>query len=271
MKGLELLVLVACCYLAAAGTLVYSPLPVYEVKYSPIKTIHVPTFDPSSCGNEVDAYIRTQYWYYLPIVNSQLWYVTHIRDTYGLLYIHQYRNYLGTFYAISRYSTPSRKISVVTFCRLGDGFDIQHPYVEPFEVRPFTISMDLGYGVYRVPKWTDDRPNWSWTWARSRFYTKSADADFADSRCKLFDAYTRKSYWYYLDGAVTVSSSNSLFSNYCYCTCTYVNRIGMWQVIGYYGPSGNVINTFVRLGEGYDPKESKKCKPYPSFNYWHFA
>ena len=68
-----------------------------------------------------------------------------------------------------------------------------------------------------------------------------------------------------------VSSSNSLFRPYCYCTTTFVNRIGLWQVIGYHGPKGNVVNTFVRLGDGYETKKVVKVKTYPSFNSWHFG
>lgn len=49
---------------------------------------------------------------------------------------------------------------------------------------------------------------------------------------------------------------------------TYVNRIGVWQVIGTHGPSGIEINTFVRLGDGYDPASDGLCRPYPSFDSW---
>ena len=270
MKALLLVVLLACAYMAAAGTLVdYSPLPVYAVRYTPRPVKRV-VFDPTVCGNEVDIQLRYKHWSYLP--SASLSYVTHITDHYGYLFIHQYRNYIGTFYAITRYGTPSRKISYVSFCRLGDGFDLQHTYFEPFYVRPFTISLDLGYGVYSIPRWAkNQKPNWSWKWARGVYYKEVSVANFADAQCALFDKYTRKNYWYYLDGAVTVSAENSLFGKYCYCTHSYVNRVGLWQVIGYYGPRGSVVSTFVRLGDGYEPKVSRKVKPFPSFNTWHFG
>lgn len=269
MKVAILLVLLACSYLAAAGTLVHTPLPVYEARYS-IRGPKRLVFSPTICGNEVDVHLRYRYWYYLP--NAQLIYVTHITDSYGFLYIHQYRNLLGTFYAIVRYGTPSRKISVVSFCRLGEGYAVKGSYsYTPFYVKPFVISMNLGFGDYHVPRWTEvEQPTWSWTWARSRFYKKVSVANFADTQCAMFDKYARKNYWYYLDGATTTSSSNSLFGKYCYCCLTYANRVGTWQVIGYYGPSGSVVSTFVRLGDGYEPKLVKMLKPYPAFTTWHF-
>ena len=49
---------------------------------------------------------------------------------------------------------------------------------------------------------------------------------------------------------------------------TYVNRMGIWQVIGSDSPNGLEVNTFVRLGDGYAPEKIEKCVPYPSFNAW---
>ena len=49
---------------------------------------------------------------------------------------------------------------------------------------------------------------------------------------------------------------------------TYVNRMGIWQVIGSDSPNGLEVNTFVRLGDGYAPEKIEKCIPYPAFNYW---
>ena len=104
MKAAVLIALLAFISLATAGTLV-TQLPLYEVRYGPGGVIRKLTYDPSSFSEEVDVHIRTVYSYYLG--GCQLWYATHIQDSYGFLYIHQYRNYWGTFYAISRYGTPS--------------------------------------------------------------------------------------------------------------------------------------------------------------------
>jgi hypothetical protein len=270
MNTILLGVLLVLTYLASAGTLVYSPYPVYEVKYGSAATVAVVEWNPSACGYEVDLHLRTTYYSFLS--NSQLVYMTNIRDSYGFLYIHQYRNYVGTFYAISRYGTPSKKVSVVYFCRLGAGYDLQHTYFEPFYIQPYTISLDLGYGIYWTPKWADnDQPQWNWTWARSKWYKTPVLAEEASGRCEKWDAYVRTTYWYYLKDASRASAENSVFGQQCYCTHTYVNLLGTWQVIGYEGPSGNTISTFVRLGDGCNPSGQVKLKPYPAFSTWHFA
>ena len=143
MKVALLLLSLALLQLASAGTLVSSPS----------------SFDPKDCSVEVDQYIRDKYWYYLP--DAQLCYIAHIRYKGGFLFIHQYRNYIGTFMAISKYIIPFRKIQVVTFVRLGDGVQTSYHQFEPIEVKPFAISMDLGYGEYQAPRWgKTETPHW---------------------------------------------------------------------------------------------------------------
>lgn len=132
------IVLLACAYLANAGSIVHN---------TPWGFV----LDPKTCSLEVDSYIRDKYWYYLN--DAQLCYIAHIEYKGGFLYIHQYRNYIGTFMAISKYLTPNRKINVVTFVRLGDGAKSSYHVFEPIQVTPFAISMDLGYGEYQVPRW----------------------------------------------------------------------------------------------------------------------
>ena len=158
--------------------------------------------------------------------------------------------------AISKYAIPGNSISVVTFVRLGDGVKTSYHKFEPIEVRPFAISMDLGHGRYEVPHWNqpNKRYNWDESWAQHQFYSNRRDQEAASRRCIKLDAYVRKNYEYYLKDAVIISQSNSVFGNYCYCMTTYVNRMGIWQVIGsdsFYG--GLEVNTFVRLGDGYAP------------------
>ena len=133
--------------------------------------------------------------------------------------------------------------------------------------------MDLGYGHYHIPKFeVHSEPVWSWNWAKTKFYTKVFVAETADVRCRHFDKYVRTNYWYYLDGAKLVSNENSLFEPHCYCTHTYVNRIGLWQVIGTHGPNGDVVNTFVRLGDGCEEREipTFKIATYPTISKWYF-
>ena len=149
MKVALLLLSLALLQLASAGTLVTSP--------SGMHPGHV--FDPKDCSVEVDQYIRDKYWYYLP--DAQLCYIAHIRYRGGFLFIHQYRNYIGTFMAISKYIIPFKKIQVVTFVRLGDGVQTSYHQFEPIEVKPFAISMDLGYGEYQAPRWgKTETPHW---------------------------------------------------------------------------------------------------------------
>ena len=108
MKIAILLFALALIQLSSAGTLVSGP---HGSKGA--------IFDPKECSIDVDQYIRDKYWYYLP--DAQLCYIAHIRYKGGFLFIHQYRNYIGTFMAISKFIIPFRKIKVVTFVRLGDG------------------------------------------------------------------------------------------------------------------------------------------------------
>ena len=89
-------------------------------------------------------------------------------------------------------------------------------------------------------------------------------------RCVKLDKFVRKNYDNYLRNAVIIAQSNSAFNTkWCYCMTTYVNRLGLWQVIGSDGPKGLKVNTFVRLGDGYLPKKVKKIMPVPKWNYWN--
>jgi len=249
-----ILLLLVCAYLVDAGTLVRD-------------TPWGPSFDPKACSVEADYYIRDKYWYYL--TDAQLCYIAHIQYQGGFLFIHQYRNYIGTFMAISKYMTPGRRINVVTFVRLGDGVKTSYHVFEPIQVAPFAISMDLGYGEYQVPRWdSHEQPQWNEQWARQQFYRSPSAEEIATRRCARLDDMVRENYYYYLKDAILLSQSNSVFGNYCYCMNTYVNLMGIWQVIGSDSPTGMKVNTFVRLGDGYAPNNVKKCVPYPSFNSW---
>jgi hypothetical protein len=123
MKIALLCIFLAVIQLATAGTLVSTEN--YAVTYGPRvvfskPTVRVVSLDPLSCSTEVDQYVRNLYWYYLP--SAELCYVAHVNYQGGLLYVHQYKNYIGTFMSISKYANPSRNITVATFVRLGDGY-----------------------------------------------------------------------------------------------------------------------------------------------------
>jgi len=124
MKLALFCIFLALIHINNAGTLVLDPPEVYSVSYTPSISIlaspQIIVLDPLGCSTEVDLWVRNQYWYYLP--SADLCYVAHINYQGGFLYVHQYRNYIGTFLSISKYLNPSRNISVVTFVRLGDGY-----------------------------------------------------------------------------------------------------------------------------------------------------
>lgn len=157
--------------------------------------------------------------------------------------------------SISKYLNPSRNITVVTFVRLGDGYqNIQNLY-EPIYLRPFTVSMNLGRGHYQVPQFRrNDAYDWSESWAQNQFYRNKTAVAVAVSKCEALDITARKNYDYYLRGAVILSSANADYEDKgCYCQNTYVNLQGTWLVIGNYGSGKMNIDTFVRLGDGYEP------------------
>jgi hypothetical protein len=208
MKLAVLCIFLAIVQLNNAGTLVLTPPQPYTVSYSPILrpvvTPRVLVLDPLSCSTEVDQYVRAQYWYYLP--SADLCYVAHINYQGGFLYVHQYKNYIGTFMSISKYFNPSRNITVVTFVRLGDGYQSIQNLYEPIYLRPFTVSMNLGWGHYQVPQFGRNDPyDWSESWAQKHFYKNTVAITVAVSKCAALDITARKNYDYYLRGAVILS------------------------------------------------------------------
>ena len=257
MKLAFLVAVLLCVQLSQAGTLVLNGRAPWVL-------------DPTACGNRVDVVIRQRYEFYLPF--SQLCYVAYIDYQGGLLYIHQYKNFRGTFMAISKYPlNANQEISVFSFMRLGEGAQQPSQFFDPIVINPFVISIDLGYGSYWAPRWrSDEKPTWSEPWARQRYYPTVAAADLAAANCQGLDLMARRNYDHYLRGAGIIGQTQSAVGSYCYCMNTYVNRIGIWQVIGTYTPFGMEISTFVRLGDGYEPNQVEKCVPYPSFNSWSF-
>lgn len=271
MKISLLLLAIACIELAAAGTLVVDPNPVHQAPFLPQPVGWTVLPDPWACSYDVDFYLRQQFVYYLNYLTpAELCYTTYNIHRDGFLFIHQYRNTFGTFMSVCKYVLATKVINVISFDRIGDGYISRDNLFEPIRIRPFNIYFNLGYGVYSVPQWSKTQiPTWDSTWARQQFYKTPSAALAAQTRCARLDALARKTYWYYLDGAVILDSTDSDFGAHCYCMKYYVNRIGLWQVIGTDGPSGIEISTFVRLGDGYDPSSDGRCKPYPAFDSWN--
>lgn len=270
MKASLLVLLLALLGIASAGTLVVNN-PIYEARYGLGGVFWTPNIDPVTCGYEVDSYLRAQFAYYLSYLNvvPELTYMSHNVHKDGFLFLHQYRNTYGTFMSVCKYETLTKGIKVISFSRLGQGYSSREYLFNPIKIEPYNIFSDLGYGQYKDPIWEQHKaPSWNEVEARKQFYKTPSAAEAAQARCVNLDIKARKDYWYYLDGAKVISSTNSVFGNYCYCQNYYVNRIGVWQVIGTHGPSGVEISTFVRLGDGYDPETQGLCKPYPSFDSW---
>lgn len=84
------------------------------------------------------------------------------------------------------------------------------------------------------------------------------------------EQFIKEQYWYYLTPdtkTLDYSESNPNGSG-CYCSFTYINYVGLFQVIGQWDYSSNqpVVNTFVRLGDGSDPNAVTKCSIMPSIS-----
>lgn len=172
--------------------------------------------------------------------------------------------------SISKYANPTRNITVVTFVRLGEGYQTIANLYEPIYLRPFTVSMNLGWGYYQVPQFRQNESyDWNESWAQNHFYKSKIAAAAAANKCAALDETARTTYRHYLRGAVILSEANADYEGKgCYCQNTYVNIQGTWLVIGSYSAGKMSIDTFVRLGDGYDPSNVQKCTPFPSITSW---
>jgi len=70
-------------------------------------------------ADRVDVAIRAKYWYYLP--DAKLTYLSHTNSNDGCLFMHLYRNYVGTFLAITNYLDNGEIVNINTFVRIGEG------------------------------------------------------------------------------------------------------------------------------------------------------
>ena len=88
--------------------------------------------------------------------------------------------------------------------------------------------------------------------------------------CREFSAFAREKFWYYLRDAKVVYSSVGITSFRNYCLVTYLNIVGTFFVIGSRNENTNenVVNTFVRLGNGYQEGSGANYGPV-NFNKVH--
>lgn len=75
-----------------------------------------------------------------------------------------------------------------------------------------------------------------------------------NEKCGFVNTFVTEKYWYYLRGAKVIHASHTPTSQRYYCVNVYVNIVGTFLVIGNYelGSAQSGINTFVRLGNGYE-------------------
>lgn len=73
-------------------------------------------------------------------------------------------------------------------------------------------------------------------------------------KCGFVNTFVSEKYWYYLRDAKVIHASHTPTSQRYYCVFAYVNIVGSFLVIGNYelATAQSGINTFVRLGNGYD-------------------
>jgi hypothetical protein len=262
MKLAAVLLLLALGHLALSGTLVNTPA--YSPAFSPFSPRARAPVSRSTTATVIDAQIRATYWYYLP--GAFLTYVAHIDSRGGCIFLHLYKNYVGTFLAVSNYIDLTGRTTINTFVRVGDGCKDYSEINLPVSVQTFVISLNLGAGEYLVPHEENNR-NYTESWARSRWFHNRKDYDRVRQNCLKVEAFIKQQYWYYLTPDTrTLDYSESLPGQNCYCSFTYINYVGLFQVIGQWDSltSSPIVNTFVRLGEGSDPNQVTKCTIMPS-------
>lgn len=269
MKLLAVLLLLALAHLTISGTLVDTPprhAPFGRPAPSGISPLSRVSVSRSVTATIIDAQIRATYWYYLP--GAYLTYVAHIDSHDGCLYLHLYKNYVGTFLAISNYLDLDDSVTINTFVRVGEGCTDYAAIASPVTVQTFVISLNLGDGEYFVPHDQKSQEfNFTEGWARSKWFKNRKDYDRVHSSCQKVEAFVKQQYWYYLTpDTKTLDFSESNPGSGCYCSFTYVNYVGLFQVIGQWDFATNTprVNTFVRLGDGSDPNSVTKCTILPS-------
>ena len=84
--------------------------------------------------------------------------------------------------------------------------------------------------------------------------------------CEKFSAHVIEKYWYFLDQAKVVYSSIAKTKTRAYCFVTYVNLLGTFFAIGSHCDEDtpvNKVNTFVRLGNGFEDGSEATYNPVP--------
>lgn len=196
MKIAALLLLLALAHHTLAGTLVNTPLPARHPlppgqpsgPFAGFRPLARKPVSRSVTATVIDAQIRATYWYYLP--GAFLTYVAHIDSQNGCLYLHLYKNYVGTFLAISNYADLTGSAVINTFVRVGAGCTDYAEISAPISVQTFVISLDLGAGEYFVPH-EENNNNFTESWARSKHFKNKRDQDRIHQACQKVEAFIK--------------------------------------------------------------------------------
>lgn len=216
----------------------------------------------------VDHGLREKYWYYL--TKACLIYVAAVERSGSFQFLAVYRNIVGTFLAITTWQNQSSTFDVNTLVRLGNGYaKNSNANYKPVKLGLARFRYSLGPGQFLI-----DVSDCGDVTLNGKELSNNLDENLGKHRhgdngeelvekCKEFSEFTRKKFWYYLQDAHVVYSSVGSTAERDYCLVTYVNVAGTFFVIGSDGRKDHVceVNTFVRLGNGYEEDSEANYKP----------
>lgn len=169
-----------------------------------------------------------------------------------LLVFYFHRNIVGTFFTIASYYFDEQVSEVNTLVRLGNGDRNGQPEgYNPAAIEPFTITLKDIDGVDIV---IANNEQGELTVDGDGVNVVGGDDDSTPeevNKCKdLSDAFLRKNYWYYLNGAKLAHEEVLPARGRVYQILSYINVVGTFLVITSCEGEQVQSNTFVRLGRG---------------------
>lgn len=190
---------------------------------------------------------------------ATIFYQSNVNTKESFLYFVIYRNIVGTFLVISTWEKATQTTQVNTFVRLGNGYaQGSEALYDPVKVDPLVLSLQLGEGEFIVTinedgtitvvgDYDNDEEN--------PLPENNLEKDM-EEKCGFTNTFITEKYWYYLRGAKVIHASHAPTSQRYYCVFVYVNIVGTFLVIGNYEleTAASSVNTFVRLGNGYEPE-----------------
>lgn len=232
--------------------LLFSSLAVAQTAATSVQTLPAQADRTSdNIYNFVDNAIKEKYWYYL--TKACLLYLTAVdREDNSYQFLAIYRNIVGTFLAITTWTKGSSSFEVNTLVRLGNGDgDKYGANYKPVNLVPLKVRYTLGPNEYiiEITDCGDVKVNGNSLTQQTG--TLKTD-ELLVSECKDFSKFAVEKFWYYLRDSTVVYSSVGKTQARNYCLVTYLNVVGTFFVIGSRNDSTqeNVVNTFVRLGNG---------------------